>query len=182
MTCWTLRLDKQEVKLRAHSFVGFEHARLRKSTVNIDVAGKRAQGSVENWILLVFISRLGWHLRVQRNHEGRCDRNKKLFLHILFLHVREFSRKVVAASPWALQRILENFMSQTWLPRKCFSMRFENNISWDKETFLWLPLERKFISIQYLGERNLLKVFCNWRFAALINFPFSPNVECFIEV
>lgn len=122
-----------EVKLRAHSFVCFEHARLRKSTVNIDVAGKRARESVENWILLVFISRLGWHLRVQGKTWGLMWlKQKKYFQQILLPNVtiywKIFPRKC-CSFPKATSKELSvpNPVGQKMLP-----MRFENNFWSDK--------------------------------------------------
>lgn len=166
---------RREVKLRAHSFVCFEHARLRKSTVNIDFAGKRARESVENWILLVFISRLGWHLRVQGKTWGLMWlKQKKYFQQIWAAERSQFIekhfRENVAAFPRPLQK---NFLFRILLARKCFQCYLKTISDRIKDTFLWLPLGMKFISIQYLGELNLLSLFCNWRFATLINFLFS---------
>lgn len=90
-----------------------------------------------------------------------------------------YFRGNVAASPRPLQK---NFLSRILLPGKCFQCDLKTISDRIKDTFLWLPLGIKFISIQYLKARNLFGVFCNWRFATLINFLHSQKSSLSIEV
>lgn len=158
----------KEVKLRAHSFVCSKHARLRKSTVNIDVAGKRARESVENWILLVFISRLGWHLRVRgKTLRVRCDSNKNACQQVFLLNVRyfyKFSGKKLQHSLKATSKELS--CPESDCPESAFECYLKTISDRIQDTFLWFPYKRNIFSIQYLRAHWTF-----WRYFVIGDLP-----------